>query len=166
MELEKTEVKARGVAPNVSDFSRRRTRSGQRLRFEAQVRVFETQYGTLEAVRQTLGLRPSQMCELLKVHPSAWIRWTRSGTAAPPHVYQMLEWYLELLKWRGQYRGPSGVKAAAAEDPAAYPPTENQVAPQILHSRVNAAQHFQKILYGLGALCAVQLALSLYLLFR
>jgi hypothetical protein len=79
-----------------------RQRSSRRLRHEAEVKVFQDQTGTLEGIRKQLGLRPSQICEILKVHPSAWTRWSRINKA-PPHVYQMLEWYLELLQWRGQH---------------------------------------------------------------
>lgn len=79
-----------------------RPRSPRRLRHEAQIKIFERETGDLEKIRTSLGLRPSQICEILKVHPSAWTRWVRSGKA-PPHVYQMLEWYIELLGWRGQH---------------------------------------------------------------
>jgi len=79
-----------------------RQRSSRRLRHEAEVKVFQDKTGSLEGIRQQLGLRPSQISEILKVHPSAWTRWSRQNKA-PPHVYQMLEWYLELLQWRGQH---------------------------------------------------------------
>jgi len=110
----------------------RRQRSARRLRHEAQVKVFEGQAGGLEDIRKRLGLRPSQLCEILKVHPSAWTRWTRTGKA-PPHVFQMLDWYLELLKWRGQNQAlpvvESRVPVLAQEDPKNYvpaPQTETQ----------------------------------------
>ncbi len=79
----------------------RRQRSVRRLRHEAQIQVFAKTHGDLEQIRQSLSLRPSQMAELLRVHPSAWTRWVKTGQA-PPHIYRMLEWYLELQSWRSQ----------------------------------------------------------------
>jgi hypothetical protein len=105
----------------------RRQRSARRLRHEAQVKVFERQAGSLEDIRMKLGMRPSQICELLKVHPSAWTRWTRTGKA-PPHVFQMLDWYLELLRWRGQHGTTpteDRLQAVGKEDPEAYVPPTN-----------------------------------------
>ncbi len=106
-----------------------RRRSSQRLRFEAQVSVFKNQNGDLEAIRKVLGLRPSQICEILRVHPSAWTRWTRSKSA-PPHVYQMIEWYMELLKWRGQHHPTTQnfehLDVIAKEDPQSYVPAPNE----------------------------------------
>src|SRR5437867_2642090 len=102
-----------------------RQRSSRRLRYEAEAKVFENQTGTLEDIRRGLGLRPSQICEILKVHPSAWTRWTGNGKA-PPHVYQMLEWYIELLKWRGQNHPlkehAENPKTIRREDPETYVP--------------------------------------------
>ena len=81
----------------------RRQRSARRLRHEAEVRVFEGSVGDIEVIRQKLGLKPVQMAELLRVHPSAWTRWTRTKRI-PPYIYRMLEWYLELQAWRTQGR--------------------------------------------------------------
>ena len=77
-----------------------RQRSSRRLRYEAESEIFKTKFGDLEEIRKRLELRPAQICRLLKVHPSAWIRWNRTRKA-PPHVFQMLEWYLELQKAKG-----------------------------------------------------------------
>jgi DNA-binding transcriptional regulator YiaG len=101
-----------------------RQRSSRRLRHEAQTKVFRDQKGSLEAIRKGLGLRPSQICEILKVHPSAWTRWVKTQKA-PPHVYQMLEWYLEILKWRGQNHPivehqTEPLKTLRLEDPESY----------------------------------------------
>jgi hypothetical protein len=104
-----------------------RQRSSRRLRHEAEVKVFQDQTGTLEGIRKQLGLRPSQICEILKVHPSAWTRWSRINKA-PPHVYQMLEWYLELLQWRGQHHPlkdrPLNAHIQSREDLQTYVPEE------------------------------------------
>jgi hypothetical protein len=104
------------------EVTNKRSRSARRLRHEAKSDIFIKEKGRLEDIRIGLGLRPSQISELLKVHPSAWIRWTRSGQA-PPHVYQALEWYLELLRWRGQKHPlteTQAMKAINQEDPQIY----------------------------------------------
>lgn len=117
----------------------RRQRSSRRLRYEAQAQVFQNQTGNLEGIRESLGLRPSQICELLKVHPSAWTRWTRTQKA-PPHVYQMLEWYIELLKWRGQNHplkelSPQKEQILRQEDPASYVPPIPQASKDYVEKR-------------------------------
>ena len=110
-----------------------RQRSSRRLRHEAEVKVFEKEHGSLEQIRMQLGLRPSQICELLKVHPSAWTRWTRQGQTPPPHIHQMLEWYLEILRWRGQYHPLKNTDALPPtirqEDPSTYVPEQEPFAP-------------------------------------
>jgi hypothetical protein len=98
-----------------------RQRSPRRLRHEAETKVFQDQAGSLEAIRNKLGLRPSQICEILKVHPSAWTRWSKANKA-PPHVYQMLEWYMELLQWRGQQFPLKPLSSLRREDLATYVP--------------------------------------------
>jgi DNA-binding transcriptional regulator YiaG len=72
-----------------------RQHSSRRLKFEAETEIFKSKRGDLEAIRKSLDLKPAQICRLLKVHPSAWIRWNRTKKA-PPHVYQMLAWYIDL----------------------------------------------------------------------
>jgi hypothetical protein len=103
-----------------------RQRSSRRLRHEAEVKVFEKEHGSLEQIRMQLGFRPSQICELLKVHPSAWTRWTRGKQTPPPHIHQMLEWYLEILRWRGQYHPLKNTDSLSPiirqEDPTTYVP--------------------------------------------
>lgn len=58
--------------------------------------TIEKEYGTLEDMRQRLGLSRRKICQLLLVDPSAWTRWTKSKEGAPPHVYQSLKWYIKL----------------------------------------------------------------------
>src|SRR4051812_15143809 len=90
--------------------SSRRQRSARRLKHEAKAQLFKNQAGGLEDIRQKLGMRPAQISDLLKVHPSAWIRWNRTGRV-PPHVFQMLEWYLELHDLRTRFTGWNGAGA-------------------------------------------------------
>jgi len=55
--------------------------------------------GSLEEIRTRLALSRRAICKLLMVDPSAWTRWTKSkdGVDAPPHIYQALKWYLQLI---------------------------------------------------------------------
>lgn len=92
MEIQET---GNGFARAIS--RRRRSRSGQRLGYEAQVEVIRRQIGGLEEVRQKLGLSSRKMCQLLLVDPSAWTRWTRPGADAPPHIWRALQWQVSLL---------------------------------------------------------------------
>lgn len=73
-----------------------KSKSIQRMRYEAEVAVIRRKLGSLEQVRKDLGLTQRKMCQLLMVDPSAWTRWTRGGEDAPPHIYRMLQWYLAL----------------------------------------------------------------------
>jgi transcriptional regulator with XRE-family HTH domain len=73
-----------------------RSKSPQRLRYEAEVELIRKKLGDLEAIRETLGLTQRKMAQLLLVDPSAWTRWTKGGESAPPHIYRMLQWYLAL----------------------------------------------------------------------
>ena len=136
----------------VSDFQKfLRARSSRRLRHEAQVQVFTRQNGELEGIRRQLGLRPSQICELLKVHPSAWTRWTKAGNQAPPHIYQMLEWYLELLKWRGQttaLQDPKVFVPANEPEKEGKDPSKTHQISQYLHS--NLSPEYQLMNQPLG----------------
>lgn len=106
--------------------STKRQRSPRRLRHEAEIAVFKTKTGDLDEIRRNLNLRPSQICEILKVHPSAWTRWVKSQKA-PPHIYQMLEWYIELLKWRGQHIPvPSNLPTQSGEESPLLKKVRNQ----------------------------------------
>lgn len=73
-----------------------RVRSSLRQRYEAEARVIERRVGNLESVREQLGLSQRKMAQLLLVDPSAWTRWTQGQTAAPPHIWRALAWYLAL----------------------------------------------------------------------
>ena len=85
------------ISPNVGPpTSTPPLRSPQRLNYEAEIRVFTSRYGSLENVREKLGLSRRKMCQLLLVDPSAWTRWHSPGGRPPPHVYRMVEWYLAL----------------------------------------------------------------------
>jgi len=117
----------------IEETNSHRQRSARRLRHEAEVRVFQDKTGDIERIRNALGLRPSQICEILKVHPSAWTRWIKTQRV-PPHVYQMLEWYLELLKWRGQNH-PLGssqnqIQPLRKQDPTTYVPEKEPFDPR------------------------------------
>lgn len=67
-----------------------------RLQYQAQVQVIQNQIGDLESIRFQLGLSQRKMSQLLLVDPSAWTRWVRGTTEAPPHIWRALQWYLAL----------------------------------------------------------------------
>ena len=73
-----------------------RAKTSQRLKYEAEIRVFTNRFGDLENVRRSLGYSRRRMCQLLLVDPSAWTRWHSPGGAPPPHIYRALEWFLIL----------------------------------------------------------------------
>jgi len=76
-----------------------RSKSSNRMLYEAQVQAIQQQIGGLEEVRQKLGLSQRKICQLLMVDPSAWNRWTATTeNSAPPHVWRSLQWYFALKK--------------------------------------------------------------------
>src|SRR4051812_10712453 len=75
-----------------------RTKSSQRMKYEAEVRLFRASFGGLEDVRLRLGLSQRKICQLLLVDPSAWTRWGRDESRVPPHIYRVLEWYISLAE--------------------------------------------------------------------
>ncbi len=109
------------IAQNETRQSEPGAKTALRLRYEAEKQVIQQQIGSLETIRQQLGLSRRKICQLLLVDPSAWSRWTRSTQEAPPHIYRALHWYLLLqaqepaLNYRvwlagiGQERRPDAV---------------------------------------------------------
>lgn len=73
-----------------------RPKSSLRMIYAAEIKIFTSQYGGLENIRQKLGFSRRKMCQLLLVDPSAWTRWCRDETKVPPHIYRSLEWFLAL----------------------------------------------------------------------
>lgn len=65
--------------------------------------------GDLEQIRISLGYSQRRMCQLLLVDPSAWTRWTKTLSGAPPHVYQALRWLVELKKTNPDAVAPSNI---------------------------------------------------------
>jgi transcriptional regulator with XRE-family HTH domain len=82
--------------PLNSSSSAPRILSSQKMRYEAEVSLIKKKWGSLEEIRKTLGMSQRKMCQLLMVDPSAWTRWSRSQTDAPPHIYRSLNWFLLL----------------------------------------------------------------------
>lgn len=74
-----------------------RMKSPLRIKYEAEANVLRQKLGSLEEIRQKLGLTQRKMTQLLLVDPSAWTRWVRDESRVPPHVYRSLQWYLELI---------------------------------------------------------------------
>ncbi len=79
-----------------SEISNIRSKSINRIQFEAEVDLIKRQIGDLESIRLKLGLSARKMTQLLLVDPSAWTRWTQKTTQPPPHIYRALQWYLAL----------------------------------------------------------------------
>ncbi len=73
-----------------------KTTQGQQYKLEKERIKYEI--GDLEQIRLSLGYSQRRMCQLLLVDPSAWTRWTKSLSGAPPHIYQALKWLVELKK--------------------------------------------------------------------
>ncbi len=73
-----------------------RSKTMDRISYEAEVDVIRRQIGDLEDIRFRLGLSARKMAQLLMVDPSAWTRWTKKITPPPPHVFRALQWYLTL----------------------------------------------------------------------
>ena len=81
-----------------------RSKSSLRIKYEAEKQVLEQQLGSLEDIRERLGLSQRKMAQLLLVDPSAWTRWIKDPSKVPPHVYRALQWYLELTEKKPEWR--------------------------------------------------------------
>lgn len=73
-----------------------RSKTSDRISYEAEVDIIRQQIGDIEDIRFRLGLSARKMAQLLLVDPSAWTRWTKKITPPPPHIYRALQWYLTL----------------------------------------------------------------------
>jgi hypothetical protein len=76
-----------------------RSKTSQRLKYEAETKVLRRKMGNLEQIRIGLALSQRKICQLLLVDPSAWTRWIKlehDGFSAPPHIYRALSWYLAM----------------------------------------------------------------------
>ena len=78
----------------------KKTKSSLRMKYEAERSVLIDQFGGLEDIRTRLGLSKRKMSQLLLVDPSAWTRWVKDESQAPPHIYRSLQWYQELIEKR------------------------------------------------------------------
>lgn len=95
MELQtRTEAKNHLDAP----WTKERSKTSDRMTYEAEVDVIKNQIGDLDEIRHRLGLSARKMAQLLMVDPSAWTRWTKKITPPPPHIYRALQWYLILFE--------------------------------------------------------------------
>lgn len=111
-----TEVLNNDEIPQVNTSNPRqtlRTKSSQRLLYEAEVEIFKKKVGDLEEIRIHLGLSQRKICQLLLVDPSAWTRWTKKGERPPPHIYRSLQWYLGLLDKYPEFKNPYWLSTVA-----------------------------------------------------
>jgi hypothetical protein len=93
MELERNMNREQRIAV---DLIKKRSKTVDRISYEAEVDVIRQQIGDLEDIRFRLGLSARKMAQLLLVDPSAWSRWTQKITPPPPHIFRALQWYLAL----------------------------------------------------------------------
>ncbi len=86
----------------------------------AELADLRRRYGSLESIREELGLSRRQICERLFVDPSAWSRWTAGGQdRAPLRSYKSLVTMLEQKRASadGILAGPA-TKDAGIEGPS------------------------------------------------
>ncbi|MEY4615256.1 MAG: hypothetical protein RJB66_216 [Pseudomonadota bacterium] len=93
MDLEPQKIGHLGFNENNSKW---RSKTADRMSYEAEVDVIRSQIGDLEDIRFRLGLSARKISQLLMVDPSAWTRWTKKITPPPPHIFRALQWYLLL----------------------------------------------------------------------
>ena len=75
-----------------------RSKTPLRISYESEVKLICKKIGSIEKVREDLGLSRRKMCQLLLVDPSAWTRWNKQPEQIPPHIYRSLQWYLALIE--------------------------------------------------------------------
>lgn len=78
MELQQNEPKAKGL-------------------YFAEKELIKKEIGTIEEIRQQLGLSRRKLCQLLLVDPSSWTKWTKGEQDAPAYIYRSLQWALAIL---------------------------------------------------------------------
>lgn len=69
-----------------------------RMRYEAESIVIQKELGSLEKIRESLGMSRRKMSQLLLIDPSTWTRWTQDEKKVPPLVFRSLQWYLALIE--------------------------------------------------------------------
>ncbi len=100
----KTEESSKTGIKNHGFSSKFRPEKGEGIRgkkYAAEIDRIKKEIGDIEIFRARLGLSRRKICDLLMVDPSAWTRWTKPGSDAPPHIYRALEW-LDLLEKRDE----------------------------------------------------------------
>ena len=75
-----------------------RAKTPLRISYETEVEIIRKKIGSIDDIREGLGLSRRKMCQLLLVDPSAWTRWGRNSAQIPPHIYRSLQWYLALIE--------------------------------------------------------------------
>jgi transcriptional regulator with XRE-family HTH domain len=97
-QTEKLTISSSEDLSSLEQNSRAKTSSQSSIRthVDGQLSLIKNQIGSLESVRERLGLSQRKMAQLLLVDPSAWTRWVKHGEDAPPHIYRALQWYLAL----------------------------------------------------------------------
>lgn len=125
-------------------------KSSLRMRYEAETKVFRSQFGGLEDIRQKLGFSRRKMCQLLLVDPSAWTRWMRDETKVPPHVYRSLEWFLALNERSLTHPELSAVFAARYKVPTQVPRDDHDWSAELAEVQRELARQ-RRVSYWLSA---------------
>ena len=80
-----------------------RAKTALRISYETEVDIIRKKIGSIDEVREKLGLSRRKMCQLLLVDPSAWTRWGKNPKQVPPHIYRSLQWYLALIEQQPEW---------------------------------------------------------------
>lgn len=83
---------------SVIEADKKRHRSSTRMRYLAEVEILKRDLGSLEMVREKLGISQRKVCQMLLVDPSAWTRWRKDESKVPPHIWKMLAMHLDPKK--------------------------------------------------------------------
>ena len=99
MEIEKP-VEKGYISPSFPSTKRHlnRAKTALRISYETEIELIRKKIGSIDEVREGLGLSRRKMCQLLLVDPSAWTRWGKNPNQIPPHIYRSLQWYLALIE--------------------------------------------------------------------
>jgi transcriptional regulator with XRE-family HTH domain len=167
------------------------SKSLRRERYEQYVQEIREKHGSLEDIRQRLGLSRRKLCGELMVDPSAWSRWTASQQPgsrdeAPPHVYKTLVLMLEAqakepLKYQEKsamgFVQPENFKQnmneLREETASAIEAAIDKSRSEILHFALSQIENFRNesqsrevLNFGWKIMLILNLVLVLYVLFR
>ena len=85
METEK-QIEEGIISPSFPSTKRylNRAKTALRISYETEIELIRKKIGSIDEVREGLGLSRRKMCQLLLVDPSAWTRWGKTPIRSPP----------------------------------------------------------------------------------